>query len=88
MPTDTIIITRWWPSPTRVPGLTQYLLEGEADTPPYLRQYVSLSDWAGSLWKEAHGCTADVTWKDSRYGKQVVAVEVIAKREASQGDAA
>lgn len=77
MPTDRVRVTKVLPMSTRRAGCTQYIIDVETEL-GWLRQYETVSDFKASLCEraKARNCWIDLVWKDSRYGREIVSVEL------------
>lgn len=77
MPIDRVKVTKVLPLTTRKAGCTQYIVDVESEL-GYLRQYETVSDLKASLCERAKAtnCWVDLVWKDSKYGREIVSVEL------------
>jgi hypothetical protein len=79
MPTDIVTVHRVFSMPTRRPGWTQFLITGHTVAyPSTTEQYSTVNPFQASLCERAKETQlpVQVTWKDSRWGRDMVAVEI------------
>jgi hypothetical protein len=73
MPTDLVTIVRVQQFDTRIPGLHRYTIDADEVGTGAIKQYGTINAWLASLCDRARE-PVQVTWKDSRFGKDIVQV--------------
>jgi hypothetical protein len=79
MPSDRIRVRSVVPFQTAQPGLVQFTINAETADGRWTKQYVTVNAWLGSLCQRVkeQQQIADVVWRDSKFGQQLVSVEPV-----------
>jgi hypothetical protein len=79
MPVDVVTVDRIDCVPTRKPACMQYWIVAHTVAyPSQLVRYQTVDHWRASLCEQAKvtGLPLQVTWRDHRFGRELVSVEI------------
>lgn len=79
MPSELITVQHVMETPTRIAGVTRYDIVSRTTFDTIGTTYETTNPWLASVCEQAAKAskTLRIIWKDSRFGKQIVAAEFV-----------